>query len=478
MTSHEELSVGNLQDFIDACDQHVAQADTLTVEGAATRLHSEIANYARCVAANTIHADQSSEKADEAAAISVMVHMQRFSLVCCATCAPVINTKDAVDNDTLTCIGDWETWLLGLESQSIALASKVAVFLPSLQESWRGDYVVGGAGSPQIYRIDEIIGAFFSRWARRCVEEWTTYGTPLRTLLPPLELLTTFARFRWAWGRFMELRHAVSEGYSGEADACESVAESTEEGVREQKREGAGFLDITCEVEKCHADKVAREVLLYSFKAIDWEGSSVVPSVKGVAPLVWCLFLRCRSYALRAHSQNRISSDFFAYEASARLIAELLRCTVDGVCVFLNRQAPVMHEIRAKQLCTCDIPCLVLLTRLLFSWIALASDAETLLLPSLDHSLRHLVSLAIQLYSVSVRQIHSPSTISHLKEDRSEASRTLEETLFIEVACKTPPLSVSEILSDTTAVPWAAEFARASEVQVILDKRTVVAPIP
>ncbi|WP_163464592.1 hypothetical protein [Escherichia coli] len=47
-------------------------------------------------------------------------------------------------------------------------------------------------------------------------------------------------------------------------------------------------------------------------------------AVKEVAPLVWCVFLRCRSYALHSHSQNHSSfSDFFAHEASARLLAQL-----------------------------------------------------------------------------------------------------------------------------------------------------------
>ncbi|CAM38634.1 conserved hypothetical protein [Leishmania braziliensis MHOM/BR/75/M2904] len=476
MTAHDGLFVGRLQEDVDASVRCLSQANTLTVDDAAPRLLSAIANYTKCAAATIHNSEKHDEVTEEAAALSVMVHMQRLSLVLNAVDTPARSSASASKSSMHTCVEEWATWLLGLESQPIAVVSKVALCLPPLQACWRGGYALGGARSAYVYRIEEAIGSFFSRAARKCVAEWTTYGTPLRTFLPPLRLLTTYARFRWARSCFRELEHMVSDGDLGAAEVRKAIA-GTAEAMQGQQSKDIDFLSITNEVESCHVSKVSREVLLHAFKAIDWRVGNAVPTVKEVAPLVWCLFLRCRSYALHNHSLNRFS-DFFAYEASARLVAQLLRFTVDGVRVCLERQAAEMHVARAEQLFTCDIPCLVLLTRLWFSWIGLASDGAAKLLPHLERSLRQLVSSTVKLRGIAEKKAPAPSMVAAREGSSGRTSKTEQEKLFIEVAWKVTPLSMSEIMSPTAAAPWTAAFARASDVRAVLDKRTIVALVP
>ncbi|KAG5493303.1 hypothetical protein GH5_02045 [Leishmania sp. Ghana 2012 LV757] len=449
----------------------------LTLDGAAACLFSAIDDYRRCAVAAPDDAETNREPSKEAAALSVMVHMQRLSLVCNAGQTSATCHTSAADNIMHSCVERWVAWLESLDSQSIALVSKVAVYLSPLQACWRGVWGVAGADSIHIYQIEEAIGHFFARAARRCLVEWTTHGIPLRTLLPPLALLTAYARFRWAWSRFAELTPKGGDGHSGVAEARKAVKGPSEAAQRLESKD-VDFVGLTCEVESCHSNKLVREVLLQAFKVIDWGVGNAVPAVKGVAPLVWCLFLRCRSYALHGQSQKCSSSDFFAYEASARLVAEVLRCTVDGVRLCLEKQSSDMHEARAEQLSTCDIPCLVLLTRLWFSWISLASDATSVLLPPLECSLRRLVSSAVKLRGVVAEKMPLSSMTSALEEDGDEANRTEQEARFIEVAWKVAPLTMSEIASASAAAPWSSAFARASEVQVVLDKRTVVATVP
>ncbi|CAJ1992690.1 hypothetical protein conserved [Leishmania donovani] len=478
MTAHNALLRGSRDDDVDISVRRGAHADTLTVDGAAARLLSAIASYTKFAAATDVEAESSGDAAQEAAALSLMAHMQRLSLLCNAARTPETSCTSAGQGNIHKCVDDWAKWLVGLESQPIVLASKVALCLPPLQACWRGGSAVDGAGSAHIDRIEEAIGSFFARAARRCVTEWTTHGTPLRTLLPPLALLATYARFRWAWSRFTELGHVGGDEHLGGAEGGIAVIGSADAMHRQESRY-IDFLSIAGEVESCHADKLTREVLLHSLKTIDWRAGNAVPAVKEVAPLVWCVFLRCRSYALHSHSQNHSSfSDFFAHEASARLVAQVLRCTVDGVRLCIERQAADMHVARATQLCTCDIPCLVLLTRLWFSWIALATDAATVLLPRLERSLRKLVSSAVKLRGGAETKPPSSTVAAALAENSGEVSRTEQETLFVEVAWKVAPLSMSEIASATAAVPWADAFARAREVQAVLEKRTLVAPVP
>ncbi|KAG5467969.1 hypothetical protein LSCM4_01056 [Leishmania orientalis] len=448
----------------------------LTLDGAAACLFSAIDDY-RCAVAAPDDAETNREPSKEAAALSVMVYMQQLPLVCHAAQTPATCPTSAADNIMHSCVERWVAWLESLDSQSIALASRVAVYLSPLQACWRGVWGVSGPDSIHTYQIEEAIGHFFARAARRCLMEWTTHGIPLRTLLPPLALLTAYARFRWAWSRFAELTPIGGDGCSGVAEARKAVKGPSKAAQRLASKD-VDFIGIACEVESCHSNKLVQEVLLQAFKVIDWRVGNAVPAVKGVTPLVWCLFLRCRSYALHGQSQKCSSSDFFAYEASARLIAEVLRCTVDGVRLCLEKHSPDMHEARAEQLSTCDIPCLVLLTRLWFSWISLASDAASVLLPPLECSLRQLVSSAVKLRGVVAEQTPLSSMTSALEEDGDEASRTEQEVRFIEVAWKVTPLTMSEIASASAATPWSSAFARASEVQAVLDKRTVVAPVP
>lgn len=478
MTAHHALLLGSLVDDVDLSVRRGAQADTLTVDGAADRLLSAIASYTKSAAATDVDVEDNGEAAQETAALSLMAHMQRLSLLCNAARTPETSCTSAGEDNIHKCVDDWAKWLLGLESKPIVLASKVALCLPPLQACWRGGSALDGAGSAHIDRIEEAIGSFFAHAARRCVTEWTTHGAPLRTLLPPLALLTTYARFRWAWSRFTELRHVGGGEHLGEAEGGIAVVGSSDTVQRQENRD-IDFLGIAGEVESCHAAKLTREVLLHSLKTIDWRVGNAVPAVKEVAPLFWCVFLRCRSYALHSCSQCRSSSsDFFAHEASARLVAQVLRCTVDGVRLCIERQAADMHVARARQLCTCDIPCLVLLTRLWFSWIALATDAAAVLLPRLERSLRQLVSSVVKLRGRAETKPPPSSVAAALAENSAEASWTEQETLFVEVAWKVAPLSMSEIASATAAVPWTSEFVRASEVQAVLEKRTLVAPVP
>ncbi|CBZ30438.1 conserved hypothetical protein [Leishmania mexicana MHOM/GT/2001/U1103] len=477
MAAHDALVLGNLDDVHISVNRQ-AQADTLTVDGAAARLLSALATYTKFAAGTDVDTENSGEAVQEAATLSLMAHMQRFSLLCNAARTPETSCTSAGEGNIHKCLDGWAKWLLGFESQPIVLASKVALCLPPLQACWRGGSVLDGAGSAHIDRIEEAIGSFFARAARRCVKEWAAHGTPLRTLLPPMGLLATYARFRWAWSRFTELRRVGGNEHLGGAESSIAVVGSTDAMQRQADRD-IDFLDIAGKVESCHTDKLTREVLLHSLNAIDWRAGNAVPTVKGVAPLVWCLFLRCRSYALHNHSQSHSSSsDFFVHEASARLVAQVLRCTVDGVRVCIERQAADMHVARARQLCTCDIPCLVLLTRLWFTWIALATDAAAVLLPRLECSLRQLVSSAVKLRGGAETKTPPSSVAAALEENSGEASRTEQETLFVEVAWKVTPLSLSEIVSATAAVPWTGAFARASEVQAVLEKRTIVASVP
>ncbi|KAG5468788.1 hypothetical protein CUR178_01624 [Leishmania enriettii] len=476
MAAPNALSCSSLRDDLDACWPRRTHAVILTLDGAAACLLSAIDDYRRCAVAASDDAETNREPSKEAAALSVMVHMQRLPLVCHAGQTPTTCPTSAAEI-MHSCVERWVAWLESLDSQSLTLASKVAVYLSPLQACWRGVGGVAAAASIHTHQIEEAISHFFARAARRCLLEWTTHGIPLRTLLPPLALLTAYARFRWAWSCFAELTPIGDDGRSGVAEARKAVKGPSEAAQRLASKD-VDFVGITCEVESCHSNKLVREVLLQEFKVIDWRVGNAVPAVKGVAPLVWCLFLRCRSYALHDQSQKCSSSDFFAYEASARLVAEVLRRTVDGVRLCLEKQSPDMHEARAEQLSTCDIPCLVLLTRLWFSWISLASDAASVLLPPLEFSLRRLVSSAVELRSVVAKKTPLSSRTSNLEEDDDEASRTEQEGRFIEVAWKVTPLTMSEIASASAATPWSSAFARASEVQAVLDKRTVVAPVP
>ncbi|GET92396.1 hypothetical protein, conserved [Leishmania tarentolae] len=470
MATQDALLIINC-DNADASARREAQANSLTVHGAADCLLAALANYTRLAAVTDDDGGNSGKGGQEAPALSVMAHMQRLSLLCNAAST---SGRTSDDESIHKCVEDWVKWLLDIESQPIVLASKVALCLPPLQACWRGSCALDSSLTD---RIEEAIRSFFVCAARRCVTEWTTHGTPLRTLLPPLALLTTYARFRWAWCRFIELRHIGGGGHLGAAQSSLVLLQSAEAMPGKTDRD-TDFLAITEEVESCHAEKLAREVLLHSWKTIDWRLDSAVPVVKEVAPLVWCLFLRCRSYALHSYSQNRSSSDFFAHEASARLIAQVLQCTIDGVRVCLEKSAAGMHAARAKQICACDIPCLVLLTRLWFSWIALASDATVVLLPRLEHSLRQLVTSAVKLRGVAENNMFISSSATAPHRNSREASRTEQENLFVEIAWKVAPLSMSEIASPTAEQPWTAAFDRASEVQAVLEKRTLVAPVP
>ncbi|KAG5468376.1 hypothetical protein LSCM1_02356 [Leishmania martiniquensis] len=477
MATPNARSCSSLQDDFDARRPPLAYPVVLTLDSAASCLRSAMASYTRRAVAAPDDAESSLEAAKEMAALSVIGHMQRLSLVYIAAQTPAARIAGASNGTMHACVEEWVAWLEGLSAQSIALASKVAVSLASLQACWGGAYAVGDAERPHIYRIKEAIGRFFARAARQCVAEWKTYGIPLRTFLPPLALLTTYARFRWAWSRFAELTHV---GDDGSVSMTETRTALTTSSAATQWRgiEDVDFVGVTCEVESCHAEKLVREVLLHAFQVIDWRAGNAVPTVKGVAPLVWCLFLRCRSYALCGQSEKCSPYDFFAHVASARLIAVILRCTVDGVCLCLEKELPRMHVARAEQVCTCDIPCLVLLTRLWFSWISLAPDAASVLLRPLECSLRRLVTSAVKLRGVTEEATPLSNMASELGRRGDDASRAEQEARFIEVVWKVTPLTMSEIASSTAATPWSAAFARAREVQAVLDKRTAVTPIP
>ncbi|KAK7196261.1 hypothetical protein NESM_000561800 [Novymonas esmeraldas] len=432
MQTSETPRPGDLRGDLDVCDSHLAQTKAHSVDAAADAFHSAVTRYRRIeCAAEAAAANVGAVNTDatkEEAAMTVVAHMYQLSLAreAASTAAPHATQQHDVW-DPASCIEEWAAFLAHLAQHSITLAGRVAAALPALHVTWRAARWVDQDDSDgELQRLEDGMHAFYTGALRQCAAEWAAHSSgPIRTLLPPLALLTTLARFRWASRCLDEV-----------GDAGQSVH--------------TGFLTVTADVESFHANKLADEVLLHALRTTDWRVGSAVPAVMEVTPLVWCVFLRCRSYALHA------ATDFFAREAAARLVAAVLGTTVDGVRRCIDREAANMHPDRVSRLSTLDVPCLVLLTRLWFSYVAFASDGNAAPLRRLLHSLQHLVTSTVRLRG---------------SVGADDAAR---EARFLDLVWNVAPLTTDEVVSNASAAPWSDAFARVREVQAVLHHGTVV----
>lgn len=410
------------------------------MQDAAVELHDAVAAYKKEAASDSAapnHAGSSGRTVlkAEAAAVDVMQAMQRLA------CRYTPGDESVAE----PCVVAWVEWLTQARSQPLSLVSHVALHFPALLDAWCAASSDGRAEALS-RRVELAMADLYTHAIASSRTAWASHGAPLRTLLPPLSFLTALARLRWSAQRFLARRRFGSEdpadgsGTAAASPACADV----------------DFDSVARDVETCHAAKLTREVLLHAFVTMNWAVGSAVSTVADVAPFTWCLFLRCRSYALSALEPPR-AADFFARGAAARLVAALLQSVVDRVCVCVEQHAAAaVHPDRVEQLCKRDVPCLVLLVRLWFSWIALAPNQPV---ERLTGSLVRLVNAAAAL----------PGAY--------EAADAAAGVRFMEAVWCAVPLTSSELASAATAAPWSSAFPRAAAVAAVLEKETAVVPI-
>jgi hypothetical protein len=299
---------------------------------------------------------------------------------------------------------------------------------------------------------------------------------PRHSLLPPWKALVTCAQYNWTWEQLRALtldtpgdnttRHSSgiaaipTNGLTSNGMSCDDVT----------------FLDMQGRLELAHADRLAREVFLFSYDSLNWKVGNAVPTVKSIAPSMWYLFLRCRSFALHHTAGCVEGKDGFAYfqdGVARRLIARVLQRTIDGVRACLTRHATDMHPDRVEQLTVRDMPCLVLMTRL---WYCYLQPCQTLL-DALHASLVRMVNTAVELGN-PLTVDESTITRGRQQEDQEYAVEMAERAQrFLDVVWNVKPLQEDEVALENTGVPWSSDFPRAAAVQAVLDAHVVVTSV-
>ncbi|KPA82419.1 hypothetical protein ABB37_03491 [Leptomonas pyrrhocoris] len=380
------------------------------------------------------------------------------------------------------CTGAWAKWMVYVPCLPHFYASCIAVRLPALLAS------VSARGSSHVW------GSFFGetaectlqlllRASRTLPPEVLGRYLPPRSLQPPWKVLVTCAQFSWASNRLCGVLE--SEGYT-------TPSSSNGAAVHDQLQRASVnpvFFEVQERVELAHADQFARDVLLFSYDSVNWKAGNAVPTVKSVAPSMWCLFLRCRSLALHGLTEQRQdapSLSFFQDGVARRLTARVLQRSIDGIRSCLARNATDMHADRVEQLTTRDVPCVVLITRL---WYLYLQPYPTLL-KTLHASLVRLVNTAVELRNPLTIEEISIGVGAHVDEELDEHARHVEAeeheqakreaaraNCFLDVVWDVEPLQEYEVLLDVAGVPWSPSFSRAAAIQAVLDERVVVTTV-
>lgn len=375
------------------------------------------------------------------------------------------------------CMEEWTLWITHVPRLPHYCASYVAVRLLAILSNLHQhtDFQLSAYFFASAYNVTKqlLLSAsqtFSAEVRERCL--------PLRSLQPPWTALRTCAQYAWAWERLGALDD--THNASGTARRAPQRDVGDEEMVTFEATQ-----DL---LEREHASQLTRDVLLFSFDTVNWKVGSAVPTVKSVAPAMWCLFLRCRSLALHdadtVAPQDNNYTVYFDRRVARRLIARVLQRAIDGVRDCLARNATDMHVVRVEQLTARDIPCLVLLTRLWYLYLQPCAA----LLTALHGSLVRMVNTAVELRnpltvdeSITVvgADAEKPCAV-HERDEEEEAAAVKESArahIFLTVVWNIEPLQEHEIAASSAGMPWSSSFPRAAAISAVVDERVMVTTV-